>query len=727
MDKTFRRHAFSVFLIAATAFFAGEAIYTALAEPRARLWMVPFHVGVGVPIILAGAWLGARAADFWRSELPGQIEPPAVTARLLSAGIMAALWVATTSVFVAKVAHPMATDSLAGLSTAIAALVLLFLCVAGFGVVVPFVETLVDRLCRIGLLRPLGRPITWLGLAAFTAALAIAAGFAVAPDTFLVLPWAYVVGPTTAIAAGTGAHFFLRSQSDHVPQINRYGTIAMAALGLFVFFLPMSFEEARQSFVDRSNVASQFKSALHPILDFDGDGYLFFYAGGDCAPFDPDRGPHATEIPNDGIDWNCSGSDLTVEPDAFHGGPAQVERPDGIVDNPHVILITTDALSHPHTTVGGYERDVTPNLADWAERATVFETAFATSTSTRLAFPGLLSSRMNSQMHLERRPRHPYPYADHEETLATVLRDAGYRTVHIPGVDIFHRWAGYWNGYDEIDVETYAEAEDELHTSPELTDAAVELIETHDDDQPLHLWIHYFDHHGPYVIPDGAKTFGRGRSAQDRYDSELHFADSHWGRLFDAIEEHWEPDEYIVIFTSDHGEAFDENHPRSRHGSSVYTRPLHVPLIIQAPWGRGQRIDGLTGHIDVLPTVANLVDAEPSDGWEERLGESLIPSLTEGTPPQKTVMHSLYYIPEAVLRDENPFEMIGLRTDEWYFYDDRRRGDRRLVRWREDPLDRECFGDEKPDKFEAYRYLANRKLEWLREREIALTHLVDDD
>ncbi len=477
--------------------------------------------------------------------------------------------------------------------------------------------------------------------------------------------------------------------------------------------------------MDRPNLASSWKAAVHPLLDFDGDGYLFFYAGGDCAPFDPERGPHATEVPNDGIDWNCSGSDLTIDPEDFEPGPPQVDRPDGIVDNPHVILVTTDALSHPHTSVADYKRDVTPHLADWAERATVFETAFSNSTSTRLAMPGLLASRMNAQMHLEDSRRHPYPYADDEETIATVLSEAGYRTIHIPGTQYFEDWGGYWNGFDEVDTDTYAGAEHEHHTSPELTDAAIEVIEEHDDNEPLHLWVHYFDHHGPYVLPEDGKVFGDGESNQDRFDSELHFADSNWRHLLETVEDRWDPEEYIMIFTSDHGEAFDDNHPRQHHDFSVYTRPLHVPLIIQAPWGRGERIDGLTGHIDVLPTIANLVDTEPSDGWDDRLGETLIPSLKHSTPPEKDVIYSLFYIPEAIRTDEETFQMYGVRTDEWYFYENRRRDERRLVRWREDALDRQCFGDEEPDKFEAYRYMGHQKLDWLKEREVGLTHLAD--
>ncbi len=671
------QHLFSTLLIACAALFIGEALYLVFAESQVRLWMVFVHLGVGAPLAVVGALLATLAITHWRGHLGDSWPSERVTAWMLTAAISGAGWVGASTLFTMSLSGRIATEWMAALATALGAAISLVIFVAASGVIATYVERLLGICATRPILAQLARPRTWLMAAGLGFVAAIALGFMVAADTLSVLPWAYVVGPVVAVIAGVAAHFLLgRSSLDAAP-LRRYLVAGLIALGLFSFFLPGPLDGARQSFVDRPALASLWKSTLHPYLDFDGDGSLFFYGGGDCAPFDPDRGPNQREIPNDGIDQNCSGFDLVVDLDEFHSGPKHVERPDGIADKPHVILITTDALSFPHTTVGGYERDVTPNLAQWADRATVFETAFSNSTSTRLAMPGLLASKMNSQMHLKDGRVHPYDYHDDEETLAVFLSRKGYRTVHIPGTSYFaDRWDGYWNGFDEVDTETFRNAADEHHTSPELTDAAIEVIENHDDG-PLHLWIHYYDHHGPYIIPEGGKIFGDGESNNDRFDSELHFADQSWKRLLATIEDTWEPDEYIIVFTSDHGEAFDDNHPRQHHDFSVYTRPLHIPLIIQAPWGRGQRIEGLTGHIDVVPTMTNLIGTEPREDW---LGESLVPALVDGTSPEKSVIYSLFYIPEAAKRGEHRFQMIGVRTDEWYYFENRRRGERRLVR-----------------------------------------------
>ena len=173
-----------------------------------------------------------------------------------------------------------------------------------------------------------------------------------------------------------------------------------------------------------------------------------------------------------------------------------------------------------------------------------------------------------------------------------------------------------------------------------------------------------------------------------------------------------------MAFTSDHGEAFDENHPKSHHGYSLHSVELHVPLIIQGPAQRGATVDGLVSHADLLPTLANLTGYEPRDVW---VGESLVPVLFDGAPVEKDVVYSLYYIPEAYKRDEDPFMKIGVRTREYYYFEDLQEGKRRLVRWPEDPLDNHNLTDESGDIAEKLRYLAAKKLEWFRERERAIS------
>src|SRR4029078_9852796 len=67
---------------------------------------------------------------------------------------------------------------------------------------------------------------------------------------------------------------------------------------------------------------------------------------------------------------------------------------------------------------------------------------------------------------------------------------------------------------------------------------------------------------------------------------------------------------HVVVFTSDHGEAFGE-HGAIHHGQNLYDEQIHVPGFIAARgllWAEEARaLEGAKGefvtHFDVLPTI----------------------------------------------------------------------------------------------------------------------------
>ena len=114
------------------------------------------------------------------------------------------------------------------------------------------------------------------------------------------------------------------------------------------------------------------------------------------------------------------------------------------------------------------------------------------------------------------------------------------------------------------------------------------------------------------------------------------------------MEASWSPEEYVLVFTSDHGEAFDANHPKEHHDFSLYTAVLHVPLMIQSPWRRGETVQGLASHLDIMPTLANLV-GEPPD------------PLTPGSlgPPQEPGSA------DSVVQTVQPLDQVGNLETLW--------------------------------------------------------------
>ena len=82
------------------------------------------------------------------------------------------------------------------------------------------------------------------------------------------------------------------------------------------------------------------------------------------------------------------------------------------------------------------------------------------------------------------------------------------------------------------------------------------------------------------------------------------------------------------MLTSDHGTEVWE-HRRFDHGFSLYGELVHVPLVIQLPGQKsGRVVRDLTGSIDIMPTVLDLLDVPlPGKVREQMEGKSLAPAL----------------------------------------------------------------------------------------------------
>ena len=61
----------------------------------------------------------------------------------------------------------------------------------------------------------------------------------------------------------------------------------------------------------------------------------------------------------------------------------------------------------------------------------------------------------------------------------------------------------------------------------------------------------------------------------------------------------------LVIFTSDHGEAFLE-HDDIGHGGTLYGEQLRVPLVVQYPDGRRGLDARPASGLDLVPTVLDV-------------------------------------------------------------------------------------------------------------------------
>ncbi|MEZ4255852.1 MAG: sulfatase-like hydrolase/transferase [Polyangiales bacterium] len=119
--------------------------------------------------------------------------------------------------------------------------------------------------------------------------------------------------------------------------------------------------------------------------------------------------------------------------------------------------------------------------------------------------------------------------------------------------------------------------------------------------------------HHPYSVPRGFETtsFVDDPRLND-YLNTVRYTDRFLSKLVGALDAKGLLADTMLVIVGDHGEAFGE-HGRFQHDNSVYDETLRVPLVLYgggiAP---GTRIGGLRQHVDIAPTVVEVLGFEPS-------------------------------------------------------------------------------------------------------------------
>lgn len=122
----------------------------------------------------------------------------------------------------------------------------------------------------------------------------------------------------------------------------------------------------------------------------------------------------------------------------------------------------------------------------------------------------------------------------------------------------------------------------------------------------------------PACLPDTPET----RRDFSLYAASVRSVDVAMGRVLDALDRSGRRNDTLVICTTDHGIAFPGMKcALTSHGTGVM-------LLLRGPGGfeGGRVIDSLVSHLDLFPTICDLLDVEPPK-WLE--GQSILP-LVQG-------------------------------------------------------------------------------------------------
>lgn len=106
----------------------------------------------------------------------------------------------------------------------------------------------------------------------------------------------------------------------------------------------------------------------------------------------------------------------------------------------------------------------------------------------------------------------------------------------------------------------------------------------------------------------GGKNVDWGRIRTD-YESASERVAERFRRRIDELNDRGLLDDTLVVFTSDHGELLGE-HGELSHGDPLVPELARVPSVLRHPDGEAPDVE-LMSHIDILPTIAELMD-EPA-------------------------------------------------------------------------------------------------------------------
>lgn len=196
--------------------------------------------------------------------------------------------------------------------------------------------------------------------------------------------------------------------------------------------------------------------------------------------------------------------------------------------------------------------------------------------------------------------------------LPRLLGEVGYRTTYVHGSRRdFEGWDAL---VDSMGFERSVHFEDlaVASTGPfgaadgELLPAVGEAL---DGREPFLLVVQTASAHYPYTLP-GQEVPGSRADLRRAYETgALPYTDRFVAAVFAALEDRDLLEDTVLVVTSDHGEAFGD------YGTYVHDHVpqevvQRVPLLLHTPtsWGlRGRKVDGLRHHLDVVPTLLELL------------------------------------------------------------------------------------------------------------------------
>ncbi len=401
----------------------------------------------------------------------------------------------------------------------------------------------------------------------------------------------------------------------------------------------------------------------------------------------------------------------------------------------NIVLISLDAVRADHLSMYGYTRDTMPYLQEFSKESVLCENAYSSSNWTLPSHVSMVTGSPMSQHGIGTDKTRLRKISDPRlVTLAEYLRSIGYQTsaftnsVYLSSETLFDRgfmnfhWMGeligrehplyssrimgkYWGRkLNKIYIDKIYEKQDQ-GASKTLKSYQTWLRHVRKDKAPFFSFIHLFESHAPYWIPEPYRnnygniqkndyswirenvnpwfhiTGERTLSAEkieilkNLYDGTLLYLDGFVNRIIDELKSLSLLEQTLVIITSDHGESFGEHNSLGHAGETLYEPVIKIPLIIRLPEviNSNMRISDPVSHLDLFPTILGILEQSPDYLVGQLQGIDLFSTGDSERLQDRTIFSESLTIPIKGIQEIAPNRDIGklkkyLRALRWTQY-----------------------------------------------------------
>ena len=417
----------------------------------------------------------------------------------------------------------------------------------------------------------------------------------------------------------------------------------------------------------------------------------------------------------------------------------------------NILFIAIDTLRADHLGCYGHGRVTSPHIDALAAKGVRFAQHISPHIPTHPGYTTMFSGK-DVLTHQIVTQGGKVDLAESVHSLPQVLQRRGFFTA---AADNMGRW--FNRGYDLYEGYNWNQDPSGAWLKAEAVNGTAlrVLDECERQDKPWFCFLHYWDPHTPYLPPapfsrmfySGDEKDPTNDSAHEmmheypafmyyfqewmpgltdvefpkaQYDAEIAYGDAALAHVFTKVAQMKGGEDTAIIITSDHGEELDEHQMWFDH-HGMYETNLHVPLIMFHPerLSGGEVREELTSHVDVAPTVLDLLGLADAAEEEQMEGRSLVSLL--GQDVRAVTDRDCLYITECAWMKKRGFRTPRYKFIESLYDELHQRPPFELYDLQADPGEQHNVADEQPEVLAQFQ----ARMKAFLEKRLAETGLPD--